>query len=496
MRYDRTFGKHSISAFVAYDHTRLEYKAGNYSDEKWQGFNAKVNYSYDNRFYLDLIGNYSGSDKFFYTANKKEFYPAVSAGWIISEEKFMKGSRNWLDYLKVRASWGITGNDAYTYVDINSVAERYPARARWWTYSDQQYFGTSLSYEGIFIKEGRVPNYEIETEKARMINLGIEAEMFKHRLNFGVDLWQEHRTKIYNVSEGSLPSIIGMFDTRLPIMNDGEMKSRGFEVTLDWKDKIGDFTYGIGAYVDYNENEIINMGEPPREYKNLIQTGNGTMVNYGLVALGLFKDWDDINNSPVQEFGSYQPGDIKYKDVNNDGVINSNDITKISEGSYPRLNGALNLYLGYRGFDINVLLQGSALRDAYMNNNAMWAFYSNTNVTDIALGRYVTNADGTNNWETATYPRLTTLDNDNNWRCSTYWIQDCSYLRVKNVEIGYNFPKQMLERAKIYGLRIYAKGQNLGVLTGVENFDPEDTAAGISSYPFLRTFNFGVQIKF
>ena len=496
LSYDRTFGKHGVSAFVSYDHTRLEYKAANYSDEKWQGFNAHVNYSYDNRLFLDLVANYSGSDKFFFTANKKELYPAVSAAWIISSEKFMKKAQNWLDYLKLRASWGISGNDAFTYVDINSVAERYPARSRWWIYSDQQYFGTSLSQEAQFVKEGRIPNYDIETEKAEMINLAIEAEMFKHRLSFGLDLWHEHRTKIFNVSVGSLPTILGMFDTRLPILNDGEMKSKGFELTLNWQDKIGDFTYGIGGYVDYNENKILNMGEPLRGYPNLVQTGDGVLVNYGLEALGLFRDWDDINNSPEQKFGSYQPGDIKYKDVNDDGVVDSNDITKIGESSYPRLNGALNLYLGWRGLDLTVVLQGAGLRSAYLNNNAMWAFYSNKNISEVALGRYQTFEDGSNNWETATYPRLTAQSNDNNWRCSTYWLQDASYLRLKNIELGYNFPKRVLERVNIYGLRVYAKAMNVGVLTGIKQFDPEDTAAGVSSYPFVRTFNFGVQIKF
>ena len=496
LSYDRTFGKHNVSAFLSYDHTRIEFVKANSSDQKWQGFNAKASYSYDNRFYFDVIANYSGSDRFFYTNNKKELYPAVSGAWVMSEEKFMKGSRNWLDYLKLRASWGITGNDEYTYTDVNGIEERYPARARWWTTSGSQYFGTSLSQEGLLIKEGRTPNFDIETEKARMINLGIDAEMFNHRLSLGVDFWQEHRTKIYNVSEGSLPSLVGMFETRLPIMNDGEMKSKGFEVTLNWQDKVGDFTYGIGGYVDYNENKIINMGEPLRGYPNLVQTGDPVCVDYGLISLGLFKDWDDINNSPVQEFGSYQPGDIKYKDVNEDGVVNSNDITKISEGAYPRLNGALNLFFGYRGLDLSILLQGAALRDTYLNNAAMWAFYDGQNISEVALGRYQTFEDGTNNWETATYPRLTTLNSENNWRCSTYWMKDASYLRLKNVELGYNFPRRMLEKVNIYGLRIYAKAQNVGVLTGLDYFDPEDTGAGVSSYPFLRTFNFGVQVKF
>ena len=495
LSYDRTFGKHGISAFIAYDHTRLEYRQANYSDEKWQGFNARVNYSYDNRFYLDLVANYSGSDKFFYTANKKELYPAVSAAWMLSEEKFMKGTRNWLDFLKIRASWGITGNDEYTYTDTNGVMERYPARDRWWIYSGQQYFGTSLT-KVPFVKEGRTPNYDIETEKARMINVGIEAELFKHRLGVGLDIWHENRTKIFNVSEGTLPRVLGSFDSRLPIMNDGEVRSQGFEVTLNWQDKVGDFTYGIGAYVDYYNNKIINMGEPAREYKNLVQTGDPVLASYGLVALGLFKDWDDINNSPEQKFGSYQPGDIKYKDVNEDGIVDSNDFTKIGDGTYPKLNGAVNLFFGWKGLDLTVVLQGAAYRSTYLNNNAMWAFYDNTNISEVALGRYQTFADGSTNWETATYPRLTTLDNDNNWRCSTYWMKDASYIRVKNIELGYNFPKHLMEKINIYGLRIYAKAMNVGVLTGIDYFDPEDTASGISSYPFLKTFNFGVQVKF
>ena len=495
LRYERNFGKHGISAFVSYYQEKIEPRQTNYSDQKWQAFQYRANYSYDNRYYLDFVGSYSGSDKFFYTNNKKLFYPAVSGAWIISSEKFMKSTSKWLDYLKLRASWGISGNDQYTFTDINGNAERYPARDRWWTYSNQQYFGTALT-SVVFVKEGRASNKDITTEKGRMINIGLEGAFFRHRLNFALDLWKEKRYDIFTVSEGSLPMVLGMLSSRLPISNDGRVDSKGYEFSLGWSDKIGKFSYNINGYVDWSTNKIINMAEPQRDYPNLVQTGHGIRNDFGLIALGLFKDWEDVNNSPVQSFGSYQPGDIKYKDINGDNIIDSNDFTCLGDGATPRLNYALNIGLAYKNIDLSLVFQGVGLRKSYLNNNAMWAFYGNSKVSDIALGRYVTYADGTNNWETANYPRLTTVENNNNWRCSTFWMRDASYIRLKNLEIGYTIPKRLLSKANIYGLRLYLNAYNVFTISDIKSFDPEDTAAAISEYPMTRVFNFGVSLKF
>lgn len=495
LKYNRAFGKHAVNGMVFYARQSREYRQANISDKKYENLAFWANYTYDNKYFLDISGSYMGSDKFYDTKNRKLFYPAVGASWVVSQENFMKGSKSWLDYLKLNVSYGITGNDQYTVKDINDNEERYPGRVRWWTYSSQQYFGTALT-SVVFVKEGRFSNPNVTTEKARMLNIGLESYMFNHRLTFTGDVWKEHRTDAFTVGLGSTPWVIGLLDSRLPIGNEGVIDSYGFEASLKWADKIGDFSYSVGGYVDWNDTKIVNMAEPYREYENLVQTGKRTLQSFGLISLGLFKDWDDINSSPAQTFGSYQPGDIKYKDVNGDNIIDSNDIVPLGDGYFPRLNCALDINLQYKGFYVSALFQGVGLRHAYLSSGSMKAFADNHNAGAVALGRFRTFEDGTTNHATATYPRLTTLANDNNYRASSYWFYDASFIRLKNAEIGYNVSDKALKGTNVSGIRIFLNAYNAFTLTKLPYFDPEDVSAGSSRYPQIKIYNLGVNLTF
>ena len=496
IKYSRDFGRHSVNAMLLWTQNLTQFRQNNQADYRFQNFAFWANYSYANKYFLDISGGYSGCDKFYYTNHRRTFTPAVALAWIISEENFMKGL-NALDYLKLRASYGLSDNNEYTFVDINSNDERYPARERWWTGSGYQYFGISRTSQ-TYAMEGRMPNPDVTLEKAAMANLGLEGSLFQHRLNFDLEIWHEHRYDIYTAPLGRFPNVLGLLDGRLPISNDGVVNSQGIEFEASWSDKVGRFSYSIGGNVAYMDSRIIDMSEPFREYDNLVQTGKRVRQDYGLVCLGLFKDWDDIANSPEQQFGTYQPGDLKYKDINGDGIIDTNDFTDIGMGRDPRLAFALNLAFAYRGFDLSLLFQGTGAQSLYAYNDSMRAFYDNGTAQYFMENRYQTYEDGSNNWATATYPRFTSQSNDNNWRVSDYWFKDATFLRLKNAELGYTFPEKWFGKTNLDRARIYVNAYNAFTISHVSEYhlDPEDWLAGSYRYPQTRIFNIGIDLTF
>lgn len=497
IKYNREFGKHGVNAMLLYNQQTTEFRQNNQSDMKYQNYAFYANYSYNNKYFIDVTGSYMGSDRFYDTNNRRLFYPAVGAAWIISGEDFMKGTGGWLDYLKLRGSFGIVGNGSYAFEDVNGNDERYPARQRWWTSSGQQYFGTSLT-SAITVREGRFDNPNVTVEKSRMLNVALEGTLLNHRLNFTAEYWKDHRYDIYTVGVGSTPWIIGLMDNRLPIGNEGIVNTSGVEFSLGWNDHIGGFRYSVNGFFNWWDSEIIAMAEPYKEYDNLLETGRRVRQDYGYISLGLFKDWDDVNNSPTQTFGPYQPGDIKYKDLNGDNIIDSNDLTAIGDGLDYRMSFALDFNFAYKGFDLSLLFQGVSCKSNYLNGDSFRAFYDNGGITEVALGRYRMNDDGSNNYATATYPRLTTLSNDNNWRASTFWMYDGSYLRLKNAELGYSIPEKLLKKSQVSGIRVYLNAYNAYTWSYVSKlgYDPEDVAAGTSRYPQVRVFNLGINLTF
>lgn len=492
LRYDRTFGDHKINALAMFRRFTTIYKEANQPDFKVEDWLLRAKYAYKNRYFAEVTTTLSGGENFYHTPDKRVLFPAVSAAWIISDEPFFK-KNHFMSFLKFRASWGITGNDRYNFVDGNGFMYRYAYRDRWWTrqYRDH-YFGISPLMLPYVVWEGIVPNPEFRIEKAMMSNFGLEAYFFNNRLQLEGDYFIENRYDIYTKGIGSIPGYMGIDKNNFPIENKGEVKTHGFEISLGWQDKIGDFYYAITSYVDYNKSKIIEMSEPLQPEPYMEETGCIVGQDFGLISLGLFKDEADVQNSPVQLFGAYGPGDIKYKDLNNDGQIDVNDYTAIGDGYMPRVNYAANIQLGYKGFDFSVLLQGSSLSSVYLSNAAVRAFKDNGTISEFALNRYT----GPENWETATYPRLTTLANDNNWRLSTYWSRDATFLRIKNVELGYTIPEKAVAKIGLSRVRLYFNAYNLFCFDYIKDFDPESQGAGISGYPQVKLFNLGLNVSF
>ena len=496
LKYDRVFGDHSINAMGFFNYRQIQVHKNNVSDYKYCDYGIWASYAYKNRYFIEFTGDMSGSDRFYYTNHPYEFLPAVGAGWIISDEDFIKGSE-WLNYLKFKASYGITGNCDYTFTDRGgSGDERYPARSRWWVSTGGQYFGTSLT-QALIIWEGRIPNYDIRLEKGHQTNLALEGSLFKNKLSFDVEAWRDYRSGIYLTATSIYPKMLGYMDEDMPITNDGIVDSKGLEFMLDWTDNIGKLTYNIGGYYTVSTSKIIEMGEPDRAYANLIQTGHSVGDAYGLRSLGLFKDEDDIANSPEQMFGTTQPGDIKYEDVNGDGVVDTNDYVYLGN-ELPLHNFAFHFGLEYKGIALTAYFQGVTGLKSYISEDSMRAFYDNGTAQNFMENRFHYDENGNSNWATATYPRFTSMANDNNWRFSDYWFKDASYLRLKNVELSYSLPSKMLKKSYIDKARVYVNGNNLFCWSHLSQYhiDPEDHGAGHNSYPITRLVNVGIDLTF
>lgn len=498
LKYDRQWGSHSFNSMAYFDYRTIQVRLNNQSDYKYEDMGIWASYNFRQKYYIDFTGDISGSDKYYYTDHRRVFMPTVGASWIISSEDFMKGAK-WINYLKLKASYGITGNCNYDFLDLAGTAEeRYPARVRYWVTTSGNYFGTSLTSVDI-TREGRMANPDIDLEKSAMANVALEGSLFNNRLYFDAEAWHDHRYNIFANAVGTFPKLIGVFDGNMPITNTGIVNSKGIEFMLDWNDKIGDFSYGIGGYFTKMTSKIMDMGEPYRAYDNLVQTGNRVGDSYGLHCVGLFQDQADIDNSPEQRFGVVQPGDLKYADINGDGFVDTNDFIRLEgTNNQPLTNFAFHFMVGYKNLSLSAYIQGATDVTSYLSMDSMRAFYDNGSAQYFMEGRFRTFEDGTTNAATATYPRFTTMANDNNWRASDYWFYDTSYLRLKNVELSYTLPQKMTRKSSIDKARIYINGNNLYCWSYVKKFhiDPEDHGAGHDSYPMTKLFNVGIDLSF
>ncbi|MBE0673096.1 MAG: SusC/RagA family TonB-linked outer membrane protein, partial [Bacteroidales bacterium] len=451
LTYDRTFGNHAISGFAMWRRFKTVYRQANQADRKLEDYALRVNYAFKNRYFLEASATLSGSDNFYLSDVPRMLFPAVSAAWIVSDESFLEGS-DFITFLKLRGSYGRSGNDEYSYTDPNGYKYRYAYRDRWWSSTTGAVaFGISATFSPLTVYEGVIPNQGITSEKATMSNFGLDMKLLNDKIFISTDMWFEKRYDIYVRGLGTIPNVFGATDDYLPITNEGIVNSKGMEIVVGWNDKIGDFSYWINASYDVFSNEIVFMSEPTKDFAYLTETGGPVRQDWGLVALGLFKNQDDVDNSPVQTFGPYQAGDIKYEDLNGDNIIDVNDYKAIGKGTFPNKSYAMDMGFRLKQFDFSMLWQGSTDRSFYLNNNYVRPFDDFGSISEYALGRYTDEAS----WATADFPRLTTQSNNNNLRISTFWLKDATFIRLRNLEFGYNLTAKNAGKLGLYGARIY-----------------------------------------
>lgn len=482
--YQREFDKHHVLADVRYYQSKM-YTQGDNPAYARQGVNGKATYCFDRRYIAEFGFAYDGSEEFA-PGNRFGFFPSISAGWVVSNESFLRDNQT-VSYLKLRASYGETGNS-------KSGFERYAYQSHWYGF-DASYggyiFGSGYTWsDGAW--EGRIPNPDLTWETSRNLNVGIDADLFK-KLSLSFDLFRHDRKNIISEKKNTTSSIVG---APAPFENIGSVLNKGFDFSLIYRDTFNKVGYYVQTTVSFAKNKITAMDEVAGLPGYQQRTGKSVTQLWGLEALGFYADETDIQNSPVSTFYRTQPGDIKYKNQNpnEDNFINIYDEIPIGKPTVPEWTFGLTFGLDYAGFDFSALMSGVANRSVYLNNAAVWVLQNNNKATGIAYGAWEKGVRE----ESATFPRLTTENNLNNFRSSSFWIKNGNFLRVNNLELGYRIPVTLLEKIKIKQIRIYVNAQNLICFDSLDKYDldPEFPDAGVTGYPAMKSFNFGLNVKF
>lgn len=469
--------KHNLYAALIYDQQAYTTNGRNKSNKR-QSSMLYAAYTYDNRYSLSGVMNYSGT-AYLPEGHRFHLYPALSAAWIISNEKFFKGHVKGINQLKLYASYGISGWDGnMTHELWRQSYGGTNAGAYFFTNNATQYYGQS---------EGPLPVENLVPEKSKKFTFGVEAEALDNRLSLYAEAFQERRSNILVPGSTIVSGIIGI---DVGQMTAGIHEYKGFDASLSWRDRIGkDFTYGIGTNVSYVDSKLINDNQAYQPYDYLYHKGNRIGQYYGLEAIGFFHDQMEINNSPSQTFSTVRPGDIKYKDQNGDNKIDDQDMVKMFGTSIPRFYFGLNLSLTYKGFELSADFQGlTGFTTSLLNSPLYMPLVENGNISKTFLDREVTWTP--ENATQATMPRLTTQANANNYRANSLWYRDGSYIKLRNLYLAYNFPKKMVRFADV---KLYLQGTDIFSLDNIKFADPEQLGA---VYPSVRSYWLGLKFNF
>lgn len=478
--YQNTFGAHSIYSQLKYDYEFSDEFAIN-STLYRQNISWYTHYGLLNRYFLDLALVESGSNRLA-PGSKWALSPTVSAAWILSKENFMK-NLNWVDFLKLRASYGIIQTDIL------------PESG--WMYYMQQYQTTGGTYpfnSGFQSDFGRTYLDAIATsgltrEKAAKFNAGVDATLFGG-LDFSFDGFYQRRSNIWVSTAGKYSSELGV---DAPYEGDGIVDSWGWEASLDYNKQIGKVKFNIGANIDYYRSQIKEQDEAPKLYPNLVSTGHRVSQLFGYKAIGFFKDQADIDASKPQLLGSTpRPGDIKYEDVNGDGQIDTNDKTAIGYSTVaPEIYYNIHLGVEWKGLGIDAMFQGTGRYTGVFSTKSMYKpLVGNTTISQY----YYDNRWTPETASTAKFPALSSTSNANNYNTNTLWMFDRSFFKLRNIEVYYNFPKAMLAKTKLLNAaKLYVRGVDLFSFDHLDESDPEVFGA---TNPLNRSIVAGLSVTF
>ena len=523
--FDLNFGKHNVSGVVgmsqewytsrSFEASRTKLiteqdptlnlgdpqtmsNASSYSSWAIRSGFGRVSYNWNERYLLEGNLRYDLSSRF-HKSNRSGLFPSVSAGWRISEENFMAATRTYLDNLKIRASWGMLGNQ---YVGSSN----YPYL------SVLQAYTSGISMIGANATTGYVQstlsNPNLSWEKIKMLDLGFDLAMFSNRLTFSFDWYNKDTDGI--LLKLNYPAQLGAKPSE---QNAGKVNNKGWEMDLNWRSQAGEFMYGIGFNLSDVKNKIVDLGgnAPDLSGNQIRMVGYPIDAFYGYIADGLMTPEDfkinnpethtyNLPNIPVILGNRYQPGDIKYKDLSGpegvpDGRITPEYDRTVLGSSIPRYTYSVRGNLGWRGIDFSFVLQGVGKCSGYLEGSARHALQDMAAYPQkVHLKRYnvVTNPN-----PKASYPRLTYNTGFNQNTFSTFWLEDASYLRVKNVQLGYTFPEKWMKKARIDNFRVYASADNLFTFSKFfYAYDPETPVSKGGYYPLVKTVVIGVNLTF
>ncbi|MBV5283648.1 MAG: TonB-dependent receptor [Paludibacter sp.] len=493
LNYERVFNKvHRVSGLAHY-YMEDYISSTNSTDitaipKRYMGFSSRLAYAYNDTYFVEGNLGYTGSEAF-EKGKKFGFFPAVSAGWVPTQYKFAQDNLGFIDFLKFKGSYGQVGNDK---MDNN---KRFPYLTL------MGYTGSGVWENGNGYSETQVGSSNLRWETSTKTNFGIEAKFFKNKFDMAIDFFKDVRSGIYQ-QRASTPEEMGL--VTLPFANVGKMKSWGVDGHISFTQTINkDAYFVLRANLTQSKNEIIEFEESIVRYPYLSSVGYQWGVNRGLIALGLFKDEADVQNSPKQTFtNSVLPGDIKYKDVNGDGIINDYDRVPLDYSSSPQIQYGFATEFNYKQWNLSVLFEGVGRVKYFSGGTGYYPFADREvgNILDIVAADHWTSREysGTAATENpnAKFPRLTYGSNNNNNRASTYWLNDASYLRLKNVQLSYKMDGAFMKKAGIKSTTFSVIGENLHVWDKVKIIDPEQASSNGARYPKQRVITLQMNMQF
>lgn len=503
--YKRSFGDHNLDALLGYEQTTTDgwYLEGSKTDfaspslpvlnvgpadqTKWglggyssenarQNVFARVNYDYKGKYMAQVTMRIDGS-AIFPEEDRFGYFPSFSAGWRISEETFMK-SADFIDNLKLRASWGMMGND------------RVAAFQHMMTYNyGNNYVIGGSDVQGL--QETRVPNPGITWEVSKTWNFGLEASFWNSRLWMEFDFFRSVRDHLLTTRNKSVPEYTGM---TLPNENIGKVLNRGFELVIGHRNRVGEFGYSITGNLNFARNKVLFIDEAPAAEPYQMLTGNPIGSTLFYEAIGIFQDQADLDSYP--HMGGAQPGDLKFRDVNKDGVLDSKDRILVTQTKIPEITFGLNFTFNWKNFDLSLLFQGQQNSKFYMEGNEDFFKYMDDQWGNFlqwrADGRWIPGADNTH----ATQPRggqsgVNTTDRN------THFMFSGNFLRFKNAELGYTLPSRIAEKLRMGGIRISLSANNICFLyDGLKDLGYDGEASSFWNYSICRTINVGINLTF
>ncbi len=495
LSYRKRFAeKHDLNAMFMYSHNqKLNTNADNQVSSipnKYQGLAARFAYGFDNKYFIETNLGYNGSENFA-PGYRFGFFPSISAGWVVSQEEFMRPLENTLSYLKLRGSYGMLGNDGIQGRRFIYMATIVEGREFW--------FGDTRGVGGKSLREGDPENLAVSWETAHKYNFGVELELFR-KLKLNLDVFQENRDGIF-IQRESLPALVGL--TNRPFTNVGKALSRGFDGTLEYTQKVGQLMLTSRVVYSFSRNKILDNDQPDYMYKYQNRIGKPISQRFGLVALGVFESEEEIAASPEQKFGPYRVGDIKYKDVNGDGFVDDFDQVAIGKTTVPEITYGIGGTASWKGIELNLLFSGVGNTNFHLGGSSIYAF-NQDNMQRSAFNEdlYYKSWKTTNTVEqnaNAIYPRMSIggqAGSNNNQKTSTYWLRDGSFMRLDNLELAYNLPTKLTKKVFLSSARVFFTGRNLVTFSPFKLWDPVRANGDGSGYPPNRSYLFGIQTSF
>lgn len=505
--YERTFGAHGLTILAGTNRETIEgnnlnafrrYFISPALDQMFAGgdlernnggggfetarinYFGRVAYNLKEKYLVEFLWRYDGSDRF-PKATRYGFFPGVMAGWVMSEESFMK-PLSFINFLKLRGSWGQLGND-----QVNLPNSSTPATYQYLsTYGFRSYILGDAEQKTLF--ETRLPNENITWEVASNSNIGLEGQLFNSRISFEFDYFYNKRSKILWFKNASVPQSTGI---SLPAQNIGEVSNRGFDFNIGYRGQSGDFKYNISVNGGYAKNRIDFWDEAPGAPEWQRTTGRPMNTFMAYIYDGVFKDQAAIDARGIDYSAivkELRPGDMKYKDYNGDGKITPDDMVRTDNTTLPLFQGGINLGGQYKNFDLTVLIQGAAGAKQYVSAGEMG------NIGNYLLDIYE------NRWTidnpSDVHPRIANRSDQYYSNNNTYWLRSSDYVRLKNFELGYTIPETLGKKIGFSSMRIYASGVNLFTIDKLKVFDPETASTTGQYYPQSRVMNLGLNVKF